>query len=214
MARNNVQGSFNYNNIEKKDKNFMYKDLKRSKSYNCNFAGSKFDFVSFRGAHFKSCSFLNCTFKGAEFVGSNLKGCKFKEAYFENTVFEGAKLDGVDFKDAEFRNVIFVGTDLSETANLDTTNEEIRVFDEMPVIEVSETLKAAVEDAMTNKFIKFSRVFDNKEGKLNHLTLMILLESFDEETLIKGLGMIKSEINRDFHTLSYIIRLIKTSETV
>ena len=36
------------------DKNFMYKNLERSNCYNCNFAGSTFDFVSFRGAHFKS----------------------------------------------------------------------------------------------------------------------------------------------------------------
>jgi len=60
MARNNsVSGNFNYNNIEKKDKNFMYKNLERSNCYNCNFTNSNFDFVSFRGAHFKLCIFLD-----------------------------------------------------------------------------------------------------------------------------------------------------------
>ncbi|MGL4772219.1 MAG: pentapeptide repeat-containing protein [Clostridium sp.] len=210
MARNNrPNGSFNYNNIEKKDKNFMYMDLKRSKSYNVNFAGSKFDFVSFRGAHFKSCSFLECSFKGAEFIGSNLRGCKFKNASFENTIFEGAKLDGVDFKDATFKNVILVDTNLDEARNLDLNNEEIRIFEKMPVIEVSDALKEATEKAMENSFIKVSRVFDTKEGKLNHLTLMVLLESFSEDELINGLEMIKDSIDKDFHTLSYIIRYIK-----
>lgn len=210
MGRNNrPQGSFNYDNIEKKDKNFMYMDLRRSKSYNVNFAGSKFDFVSFRGAHFKSCSFLECSFKGAEFIGSNLRGCKFKNALFENTVFEGAKLDGVDFKGAEFKNVIFVGTNFDDVRNLNLKDDEIRVFEEMPVIEVSEELEKATLSAMENKFIKFSRVFDTKEGKLNHLTLMILLENFSEEELISGLEVIKNTIDKDFHTLSYIIRYMK-----
>ena len=65
MAKNNsVKGNFNYNNIEKKGKNFMYKNLERSNCYNCDFTRSNFDFVTFRGAHFKSCVFLNVPLNG------------------------------------------------------------------------------------------------------------------------------------------------------
>ena len=43
---------------------------------------------------------------------------------------------------------------------------------------------------------------------------MILSEKFDEETLLEGLNYIKYEVDRDFHTLSYIIRLIETMPRV
>ena len=38
---------------------------------------------------------------------------------------------------------------------------------------------------------------------------MILLENFDEETLIKGLNIIQVELDKEFYTLSYIIRLLQ-----
>lgn len=59
MAKDiNGSENFHYNNIEKKDKIFMYKNFKRSNCYNCNFANSNFNFATFRGAHFKTCSLL------------------------------------------------------------------------------------------------------------------------------------------------------------
>ena len=204
-----AKGNFNYNNIEKKDKNFMYQNLERSNCYNCNFAGSNFDYVNFRGAHFKSSSFMKCSFKWSEFIGTNFRKSNFKNAIFENTIFDSVKLQDVDFKDAKFVNTIFVSTDISKAKNLDINNPEIRIFDEMPTIEISEDLKNAAFATFSNKYIKSSRLLDTKEGALNYLNIMILLENFDEETLIKGLNFITAEVDRDFYTLSYIIKLIK-----
>ena len=201
--------SFKYNNIEKINKNFMYKDLRRSNCYNSNFTDSNFNYVSFRGAHFKSCDFYGCTFTYAEFIGSNLKKSKFKNAIFENTIFEGVNLDGVDFKGAKFTNVIFVGTDIEKASNIKAKKADIRVFDEMPNLEISENLKEAIENAMNNEHVKKSRVLDNKEGKINLLSVMILLENFDEESLIKGLNKFSSELEKDFCTLSYIIKTLE-----
>lgn len=213
MARGQrFRGSFNYNNIEKKDKNFMYQNLKRSNCYNCNFAGSNFDFASFRGAHFKTCSFMKCTFTGAEFVGSNLKNTKFKDALLENTVFDAVNLDGTDFQEAQFKNTIFLNTDFELARNVDFQDPELRIFDKMPEIEVSDNLRNTIKDIEENEFIKKARVFDTKEGDLNLLTVMILLENFEEDRLIRGLNAVKAEIDRDFHTLSYIIRLIQKVE--
>lgn len=210
MANNrNIQTSFHYENTEKKDKNFMYNNLKRANCYNCNFSGSNFDFTSLRGAHFKKCGFIKCSFRNAEFIGSNLKGCKFKNAIFENTVFEGANLDAADFKDAEFKNVIFVGTDVTKARNLNTNNPEIKVYDEMPELEISDELKEAVDKAMENKFIKAARVFDTKDGKINTITMMTLLDKFDEKKLIRALNILTEDIDRDFHTVSYIVKKIK-----
>lgn len=201
--------AFHYNNIEKKEKNFMYKNLKRSNCYNCNFAGCNFNFVSFRGAHFKTCSLMDCSFKGAEFIGTNFKNSKFKDAKFEDAIFEGVNLDGTDFTRAEFKNTIFVQTDVTNARNLNVENPEIRIFEEMPKIEISEELKNVINYLMANKYVKTSRIFDNKEGNLNTLTVMILLEHFNEESLIKALGKIKDQFDRDFHTISYVIKLIE-----
>ena len=201
--------NFYYDNAEKTNKNFIYKNLNRSNCYNCNFSNSNFDFASLRGAHFKKCNFFRCSFKGAEFIGSNLKGCKFREAKFEDTVFEGANLDGVNFEDAKFKNTIFVNCDVTKAKNISKDNKNIRIFDTMPEVEISDELEKLISNVMENEFIKKSRVFDTKDGKINTLSLLILKEKFDESTLLEGLHYIRYEIDRDFYTLSYVIRLIE-----
>ena len=209
MAKNqSVKGNFHYNNIEKKDKNFMYQNLQRSNCYNSDFSNSNFDYVSFKGAHFKSCIFFKCTFRWAEFIGSNLKGSDFKNAVFENTIFDSVNLEGVNFKDAIFNNTIFLSTDLGKAKNLDCKNPDIRVFHEMPQLEISDELARAVENVMKNEHVKKARVFDTKEGNFNLLNLMILLDNFGEPELIKGLNIIEVQLDRAFYTLSYIIKLI------
>ena len=55
---------------------------------------------------------------------------------------------------------------------------------------------------------KLQNLVLTKEGNINTLTLMILKDNFSEEELIKGFNEIKSQIDRDFYTISYIIRLI------
>lgn len=204
--------NFIYDNTSKINKNFVYKNLKRSKCYNCDFSGSNFDFTSLRGAHFKKCNFYRCSFKEAEFIGSNLKGCKFREAMFEDAIFEGASLANVDFRDAKFINTTFVGCDLGTAKNFDINSPKIRVYDEMPHLDISNELEMAILFAMENEYIKKSRVLDTKDGSINGLSIMILKERFSEETLIKGMKYIKENIDRDFHTLSYISRIIKSMD--
>jgi len=212
MGKNrSVKGNFTYNNIEKIGKNFMYKNLERSNCYNCDFSNSKFDFVNFRGAHFKSCVFFECTFKWAEFIGTNLKGSDFKYTLFENAVFDSVNLEGADFKDAEFINTIFLSTDVTKAKNFNIKQSGIKIFDEIPEFEISEQLRTSVLNVMQNKYVKSARVLDTKDGGINIINLMILLENFEEETLIKGLNIIKDELNCDFHTLSYIIKFLKNN---
>lgn len=209
MATNrSVTGNFNYNNIDKKDKNFMYKNLERSNCYNCDFSGSIFDFASFRGSHFKSTKFSRCSFKYTEFIGTNLKGSDFKSAVFENAIFESAKLEDTNFKDVKFINTIFLSTDMSKAKNIHINTPGIRIFEEMPKLEISEELRTAIITAMENKYIKKARVFDTKDGVLNTLNIMLLLENFTEETIITGLKSIVTKLDREFYTLSYIIKFL------
>ncbi|MGL5152731.1 MAG: pentapeptide repeat-containing protein [Clostridium sp.] len=199
---------FHYKDTVKQNKNFMYNDLRKSNCYGSDFTGSNFNYASFRGAHFKSCNFFGCTFKGTEFVGTNLKKSKFKKSKFEDTIFEGANLSGVDFKEAEFKNVILVGTDISECKNLSFDEKEVRIFEEMPELEISNELREAVAQAMTNDKIKASRVLDTKDGSINTISIMILLETLSEKNLISGLKLAAERIDKAFCTISYISRAI------
>ena len=210
-SNRSVKGNFVYNNIEKTGKNFMYKNFDRSNCYNCDFSNSNFNYTSLRGAHFKSCDFFKCTFKWAEFIGTNLKGSDFKNALFEDAIFDSVNLAGVDFKNAEFINTIFLSTDVHKAKNLSLKNPEIRIYDEVPELEISEELESAILNVMKNKYVKAARVLDTKDGGINIINVMILLENFDEETLIKGLNIISDDLKCDFHTLSYIIKYLKNN---
>ena len=207
MAKKIIE-NLKYNNTQKTNKNFMYRDLKRSNCYNTNFSGSNFSFASFRGAHFKSCDFFDCKFEWTEFIGTNLKKSKFKKSIFKNVVFEGVNLDGVDFLDAKFENVILVNTNIEKAKNL-FLPEETRVFEIMPELNISDSLKKAINLAMENKYIKNSRTLDTKEGEINPISVMLLLENFNEKSLIKGLNLMNEKAEKDFSTLSYIIKTIK-----
>lgn len=212
MAKNrSVQGNFVYNNIEKKGKNFMYKNLERSNCYNSDFSNSSFDYVSFRGAHFKSCNFIKCSFKWAEFIGTNLKDSNFENAIFENAIFDSVNLNGVDFKDAKFINTIFLSTDVTNVKNFNIDESGVKIFNVLPELKISEELQIATENVMKNKYVKAARVLDTKEGGINILNLMKLLENFDEETIIKGFNLLETKLDCDFYTLSYIVKFLKSN---
>lgn len=199
----------NYSNRKKTNSDFKNKDLRRSNCYNCDFSNSDFSDASFRGAQFKACNFFENKFDGTEFVAANLKNSRFKQAQFENAIFDSVNLEGVDFEGATFKNVVFVGTDLGKALNLDLSAQDVKVFDEMPALEISNALEGVVEKMLDNEFVKFARVLDTKEGKISPISMMILSERFDERTLIKGFRMMKRDITKDFATLSYIIGIFK-----
>lgn len=200
---------FNYNNVEKKNKNFMYANLEKSNCYKCDFGASNFDYASFRGAHFKSSNFNKCSFKWTEFVGTNFKGSSMRSAIFENAIFDSVKLEGVSFKGAVFNNTVFVNTDMSQAQDLNLESAGLKILEEMPTIDISETLTNIILEAMKNAFIKKSRVLDTREGVINTLSVSILLGIFSEDELINGLKEFTEKVDREFYTLSYIIKFIK-----
>lgn len=200
----------NFKSTQKLNKNFMYNNLAKSNCFAVDFSGSNFDFTSLRGAHFKSCNFFGCSFKSAEFVGTNFKKAKLKNAKFESTLFEGVNLNGADFKGATFKNTIFVGCDLSVANNLDLKDAGITVYEEMPNLEISEELETALKDIMENKYVKASRVLDTKDGGIHTVNVMRLLDQFEEKELIRGFKIMNPRIDKEFCTLSYIIKVIMT----
>lgn len=207
-----INDQISYRNRKKVQQDFEGKDLRRSNCYNCDFTESNFNHVSFRGAQFKSCTFNQSTFDSAEVVAANMKNSRFKGVKFTNTIFDNTNLENADFEGATFENVIFVQTDLSQALHLDLENQDVQVFDERPEIEISERLEKAVKAAMTNEYIKYARVLDTKEGTINAVSMMILLERFSEEALVKGMSMLKKNVKSDFATLSVLFDLLESYE--
>lgn len=204
-----IETGLKYNKAKKIEKNFMYQDLKRSNCYNTDFSNSNFNCTSLRGAHFKSCNFYGCSFKSSEIIGANLKRSKFKNARFENTVFDGVNLEEVDFTGAKFKNVIFVNTDVTKAQNINLNSPGIKVFEAMPELEISERLEKSIKLAMENQFVKKSRTLDTKDGEINSISVMTLLENFKEKQLIDGLILIGEKMDKEFCTLSYIIKSLE-----
>lgn len=194
------------NNMDKKAKNFTYQNLQKSKCFKCNFDLSKFDYASFRGAHMKNCSFNESSFKETEFIGSNLKESSFRGCHFENAVFEGAKLEGVSFQGATFKNVYVVGTSLDSVKGLDLSRADIKYFETMPKLEISQPLTEAILDLMKNPFIAKARVLDTKDKTINPISVMRLLDQFSEEDLIVHGKALSEAVTREFYTLSYLVK--------
>ncbi|RDY28034.1 pentapeptide repeat-containing protein [Romboutsia weinsteinii] len=204
-----IDTALRYNKAQKLNKNFMYQDLKRSNCYNSDFSNSNFNFTSLRGAQFKSCNFYGCTFKSAELVATNLKKTKFAKAKFENAVFEACNLEGADFSGATFKNTIFLNTDISKALNLNIKESEVKIFDEMPTVEMSERLENSINLAMKNQYVKKSRTLDTKDGGINNISVIILLENFKEKQLIEGFTLLSERMDKEFCTLSYIIKTLQ-----
>lgn len=59
-----------------------------------------------------------------------------------------------DLKRSKFKNVIFVNTDTTKVKNLYTNSSEIKIFEEMPEIEISKRLEKSIKFAMENKYVK------------------------------------------------------------
>lgn len=199
----------NYSHRQKANVDFTSEDLRRSNCFNCDFSGSHFDQTSFRGAQFKSCNFTECTFNGAELVTVNFKNSSFKQVKFENTLFDSVNLEGAHFEGATFKNVIFVNTDLSKAVHLDLAGQDVKIFDIMPELNIDKRLEKAAKAAMKNEFVKYARVLDTREGQVSPISMMRLLEVFDEQTLTVGLRSIKDRMDQDFCTLIPIIEAIQ-----
>ena len=208
-TKKTVSNRINYSNRKKLNTDFSKNDLKRSNCFSSDFSGSNFNHAGFKGAQFKNCNFTDCNFESAEFVATNLRNSKFVNGQFTNVIFDSANLDGVNFENATFDNVIIVQTDTTKAINLDTSVTGIRLFDMLPELNISERLERAIRASKKNEFIKKAGVLDTKEGKVNPISVMILLENFSEEVLISSFSKLKTDIDKNFCTLSYLINEIK-----
>lgn len=201
---------FSYNNKDKSGSNFIYKDFEKTKSYSSNFKNTKFDYVSFRAAQMKYCNFDEASFVGAEFIGANLRGSTFKGAKFKETIFRSTKLDRTNFSGATFKNCYFVATNTFTISKLSNNCPRTTFLNAMPKEETFSTeLVKAVEKLRGNDIVRRSNVLHLKKGKINTLSLMILLQSYSENELIELLQKVTNGLTNQFYTISHFKVLLK-----
>lgn len=206
---------FSYNNEDRADRDFLYKNFEKSNSYNTNFTRSKFTYVNFFKSTMKYCGFNGALFIGSEFKNANLRGSRFKGAVFKDVIFINTKLDKAVFTGALFENVIFVGSNIGQARGLLKNTPGITIYTTMPNIELSSQLKQAIGDAIKNPYIKESEVLQfNKKQRLNNINIQRLLEIYSENQLLMGLRLAKDNINKKFYTLSYIVKFFSKEAVI
>ena len=172
--------------MDRKGRNFSYKDFSCSDSYHTNFAKSCFFGNNFFKAKMKYCCCNGCKFSFIEFKSVKFNGSHFKGAIFENVWFNNCKLYKTDIKNAK-------KIDLSLIISTD----------KIPKFDLSEDLLQAVNACRKNKYILKSETLFNKKGSINFINIFRLLKIYSCETLASGLLSAANSINKDFYSLSY-----------
>lgn len=204
---------FSYNNKNKNDSNFMYKDFEKTKSYHSSFLNAKFIGTSLRAAHMKYCNFTGCTFHGVDFVGTNLRGSVFKDASFKDCIFVATVLDRANFKNASFENCYFLGVGVKNAKNFPVDNDGIVILGSIPAQEcVMYELREVIDRLRKNDIIRRSNTLHMKKGRINTLTVMVLKKEYTEEELIRYLPILPQYVTTQFYTVSYLKMVLKKIE--
>ena len=158
----------------------------KSICYKAIFSNVSFYNVNFKGAILTSCSFKDATFNNVEFLGTNLKKSNLKNATFKNCIFSAALLTGANFKGSKFENCIFANINFTTAKDLQINDgNEIISVHSIPTIEAD--FLELLNSFKFNQYLQNTRVLHLKNGKLNSLTLHILISQLGIEKCKKGL---------------------------
>lgn len=215
MTRNKSKNNklLSYNNKDRTNKNFKYKNFEQSDSYNTQFTRSNFSYVNFSKSKMKYCGFNGAIFEETEFKNSNFRGSRFKGAKFKNALFYHTNLSKTNFEDVEFENTVFIGTSLKQPRGISKNTLGIIYYSNLPNVSLSQKVERAIKNSLDNSYILKSEVIRfKKKKKLNTINIIKLLNNFTEKELIYGLKKAKDDINNDFYTLSYLINFISKNK--
>lgn len=158
----------------------------------------------------KYCDFTGASFVGSEFIGANFRGSNFSGAYFKEAIFCSTVLDKTFFENAKFENCYFVSTGISQARKFPTDLSGLTFLHSLPSADTfSDELLQVVEKLRSNDIIRRSHTLHLKKGKVNTLSLYILLQSYSEDDLITLLPQVPNYLTTQFYTLSYLKNLLK-----
>ena len=208
---------FSYTNMERRDRNFRYKNFGYSNSYNTCFTGSFFYGNNFFKAKMKYCSFNGCRFQFIEFDSTNFRGCTFKGAIFENVWFNNCVVEKADFRGAIFVNVFYTNMNLLKSKGIQQTDSLVRINQKTAKFQLSQQLLDTVSLCKTNKYVlKSNTLFyrqkqmwlHNKKRddlQIHYVNLKRLLSVYSEEIVVAGFLLAVDAIDKDFSSLSYFV---------
>ena len=202
--------AFSYQTHDVRDKNFIFKNFNKSCGYQSNFSGSKFTSTSFIGSKFKFCSlydstFEDCLIRGVLFRKCNLINAQFINSIISATIFESSKLTNLKFINCKIINSKGISYS-SKDYQLINSN----ILNSYPdVNNFSPELVNIVESLREHQFIRRSTILHRKLGLLETVSLSVLVDEFGDNFLIKNLPKLPQLINNDFHTLSYIQKVLR-----
>lgn len=204
---------FSYSNDDRTDRNFMYKDFEKTKSYNTDFSRTKFSGVSFRAAHMKYCKFDKAVFSGVDFIGTNLRGSTFIGADFKECIFSSANFDKTNFTNAVFQDCYVIGSGISSAKGITLDTPGVIFLCSSPSQNsISSELRGAVEQLRSNDVIRKSHTLHCKKGTINTVTMKVLEEIYSEKQLIILLPQLPKLVTAQFYTVSYLKALLKKAE--
>lgn len=209
-----INKMFSYTNEDKKEKNFLYKDFAKSESYNTNFAGSNFTGINFLNASMKYCNFYNCSFNFVEFENTKLTGANFEGTHFENVLFKNCKLTRAKFKNATFKNVFFYNTSTNNINIKDgieiITQEKLSFDIDNDLHEMAELCRENILMRKSSPVFKHNKKSEEKYS-LNKISILRLRKLFSDKKIIMGLKNANENIEKEFNTLSRLVKFIESS---
>ena len=132
-----------------------------------------------------------------------------QNAVFKNSIISATIFDMCKIKGCKFENCKIISSSNLEKLLPNENFIETEIFDTYPTTEFfSEELLTIVESLRENDFIRRSSILHRKEKKLDTVSLKVLVEKFGEELLIRNLPELPKMIEKEFHTLSYIIHFL------
>ena len=153
--------------------------MAKSQVINCNAQSQTFEFVNFRGSHFKKVNFKNAVFYGCDFWGASFNQCSFQNAQIKDCVFMASRFKACDFSEASFSYSTFVNTNLSGCLNIDTSSG-VTTYNTYPKCEVSPELMTVLETLKGIPDLKKNKLLFISDTKYNELNLYLLQKRYRE----------------------------------
>lgn len=147
--------------------------IAKSQVINCTAQAQSFEYVNFRGSHFKNVDFGNAAFYGCDFWGTSFTNCRFANAKFHNCIFMACRFKECDFTGTEFAYSVIVNTNLSGCQNICTTSG-IEIYSHYPKTNVLPELANALEAIKFNRSLKKNKLLFISDTKYNELNLFLL----------------------------------------
>jgi uncharacterized protein YjbI with pentapeptide repeats len=181
--------------------------------YKAIFSNVKFINVNFKGAILTNCSFKNSSFFNVEFLGTNLKNSNFSGAIFKNCIFSATLLKNVNFKNTKFENCIFVSVNFNVVKNLELNTDINQILSTHNLIPLNKELEELFNKYKFHQNLQNSRVLYLKSGKLNSLTVNMIMSNLGEKKCKQGLINLEKNLSSRIVTSYQLCSLIDKSSS-